>query len=178
MVKKDVMHRFWRVLAPRPVSLVTCTDKEGKPNIITLAWTSPLSIRPPLVAIVIGKGRYSHKLLEETGEFVVNIPSEDLIDQTHFCGTTSGRRVDKFKETGLTALPAKKVGVPIIKECIAHLECRITERIPAGDHTIFIGEVLAAYADEEFFDVRWDLTKPKRPILHIGNKAYAKPEKI
>lgn len=160
-----------RLLHPRNTALLTCVDKGGKANIITLAWLMPVSINPPLIAVSIAPKRYSHKLIEESGEFVINIPTIELIEETFYCGSISGRKADKFKETGLTPIPAKKVKSPAIKECIAHLECIVQQKIPAGDHTIFIGEVVAAYANKEVFDEAFDVKRAKI-IYHIGGNEF------
>ena len=149
MIKKDALAYFSRIMAPHPAALITTISKDGVPNIIAVAWIIPTSFKPPLLAISVGKTRYSHKLLAETGEFVVNIPTKGLLDKVEYCGTNSGRNVNKFEKAGLTAKPAKKVKPPIIEECIGHIECKVVDRFPTGDHTLFISEVLAAYADGE-----------------------------
>lgn len=174
MVKRDAITSFWRITGPHPTVLVTTISKEAKPNIITVAWVVPLSIRPPLLAIGIGKTRYSHALLEETGEFVVNVPPQELMEKVEFCGSVSGRNVDKFEKAGLTPSPAKKVKPPIIEECIGHIECRVVNPISTGDHTLFIGEVLAAYADEELYTNMWEVQKAK-PLLHVGGDTFTVP---
>ena len=119
----------YRLLHPRLVVLVSCVDKAGKANVITLAWSMPVSINPPIVVMSIAPKRHSHRLIEETKEFVINIPTMNIVQETLFCGRRSGRIHDKFRETRLTTLPAKMVKPPIIKECVAHLECRLEEQI-------------------------------------------------
>jgi len=161
----------YRLLHPRLVVLVSCVDKAGKTNIITLAWSMPVSISPPIVAMSIAPKRYSHQLIEETKEFVVNIPTMDIVRETLFCGRRSGRTYDKFKETKLTPLPAKIVKPPIIKECVAHLECRLDQQITAGDHTLFTGRVLTAYANKGVFDEKFDVKKVKL-IYHMGGDDF------
>ncbi len=161
----------YRLLYPRHVVLVSCSDKTGKTNIITLAWAMPASIRPPMLIVGIAPKRYSHELIEETEEFVVNIPTMDIVKETLFCGRRTGRTYNKFEETGLTPLPAKTVKPQIIKECVAHLECELHQQITTGDHTLFIGEVLAAYADEGTFIGKYDLQKVK-PIYHMGGDDF------
>lgn len=162
-----------RLLYPRPLVLVTSASKDGKPNIITLAWSMPTSFEPPLVAISVAKERFSHELIEDSGEFVVNIPSRKLLGPVLFCGSTSGRFVDKFKEAGLTPLPSERVKPPRIKECVAHLECKLVEKFQTGDHTIFIGEVVASSADEGAFDERLILNLDQvEPLLQVGGDYY------
>jgi len=162
----------YRLMHPRLVVLVSCVDEAGKANVITLAWSMPVSINPPIVAISVAPKRYSHQLIEKTKEFVVNVPTMDIVRETLFCGRRSGKTYDKFKETGLTPLPAKVVQPPIIKECVAHLECKLHQQITMGDHTLFIGRVLTAYADDGVFDEKFDLKKVK-PIYHMGGDDFA-----
>ncbi|HVP16133.1 MAG TPA: flavin reductase family protein [candidate division Zixibacteria bacterium] len=162
----------YKLLHPMHTVLVTSVGKTGKPNIITLAWAMPTSINPPLVAISVSPRRYSHTLIEETKEFVVNIPTLDILDKTVLCGTTSGRNHDKFKETGLTPLPGKKVKAPLIDECVGHLECKLYSQFKAGDHTIFVGEIVDAHADKRTFTDTYDL-KRTRMIFHLGGDKYS-----
>lgn len=162
----------YRLLHPRHTVLVTCTDKTGRANIITLAWSMPTSIDPPMVVISVAPRRLSHRMIAETGEFVVNVPTMDIVRETLFCGRISGTECDKFKEAPLTPLPAKKVRSPIIKECVAHLECKLVQTIPAGDHTLFIGEVLAAYVNEGVFTKTFNIKRVK-PVYHMGGDAFA-----
>lgn len=161
----------YRLLHPRHTVLVTCVDESRKANIITLAWSMPTSISPPLVVISVAPKRHSHRMIEESGEFVVNVPTMEIVKHSLYCGRISGTKVDKFKETRLTLLPSKKVKPPIIKECVAHLECRLVQKIPTGDHTLFVGEVLAAYVNEGFFTDIYDVKKVK-PIFHMGGDSF------
>ena len=158
---------FSRVLYPRHVVLVTCISKDGKANIIPLSFSMPVSYKPPIVTISVGVEKYSHKLLHETKEFVINVPTADLSEVTWFCGTVSGRDHDKFKEAKLTPLPAKKVKAPIIRECIAHLECKVVKEITIGDHTLFLGKVVAAYVNKNSFNYKEGFINFKRikPLL-------------
>jgi flavin reductase (DIM6/NTAB) family NADH-FMN oxidoreductase RutF len=168
---------FHRILMPRPVVLVTTIDRDGRPNIMSAAWITPVSSAPPLIAISIAPNRYSHSLIKENGEFVANIPSRVLVKEVEYCGHVSGKSLDKFKAAKLTAEPAKRVKAPIIKECIGHLECRMVNSVAAGDHTVFIGEVLAAYADESLFSERsWNLEKAK-VLQHLTSNFYSTPGK-
>jgi flavin reductase (DIM6/NTAB) family NADH-FMN oxidoreductase RutF len=145
---------MWRTyLDPRPVSIVTSIEPEGRPNAITLGWSMPTSFQPPLLAISVGHTRYSHLLLERCREFVFNVPSHDVRDLAFRVGSCSGREVDKFAELSLTPVPARQVRPPAIAECMAAIECRIVDQMAAGDHTIFVGKVLEAYPLGEGFDV-------------------------
>lgn len=162
---------IYRLMHPRLTVLVTCTDSRGIANIITLAWSMPASIKPPMVAISVALQRHSHKLITETKEFVVNIPTMQLARETLFCGRNSGRDCDKFKETKLTPTPATKVAPPLIRECVAHLECKVINSITTGDHTMFIGYVVAASVNRGIFDGKYDVEKIK-PIYHLGGDEF------
>lgn len=167
----------YKLLHPMHTVLVSCVGKAGKPNIITLAWAMPTSINPPLAAVSIAPRRHSHSLIEETKEFVINIPTMDILKETLLCGRVSGRDHDKFKETHLTPLPSRKVKPPAIKECVAHLECKLHSQFTTGDHTIFVGEIVEAYVDAEAFTEKYNLEKA-RMIFHLGGDEFAtlKPE--
>jgi len=160
-----------RLLHPRNVVLVSCVDQLGKTNIITLAWSMPTSFDPPMLVISVSPRRYSHKLIRQTGEFVVNIPTMDIVKEVLFCGRTRGRTHDKFKEACLTPMPAKMVKPPIIKECVAHLECKLRQKITTGDHKLFVGEVLTAYANEGVFNGAFNLKKVKL-VYHAGGDDF------
>ncbi|MEM3642219.1 MAG: flavin reductase family protein [Candidatus Bathyarchaeia archaeon] len=169
----------YRLLHPMHTVLVSCVGTIEKPNIITLAWAMPTSINPPLVAVSIAPKRYSHTLIEKTMEFVINIPTMNILKETLFCGIVSGRNHDKFAEAKLTPLPARKVKPPIIKECVAHLECKLHSKLITGDHTIFVGEIVEAYTDKDALTEKgeYDLEKT-RMIFHLGGDEFAtlKPE--
>lgn len=134
------------------VVLATCVDERDEPNIITLGMYMPISINPPMVCIGVAPQRYSHDLIENSGEFVINTPPIQIEDEMHFCGVKSGRDVDKFQETGLTPIPSKVLRPPRIKECFGHMECRVIQEHTCGDHTLFVGEVVAATANKEVLD--------------------------
>jgi flavin reductase (DIM6/NTAB) family NADH-FMN oxidoreductase RutF len=162
----------YRLLHPMHTVLVSCVGKNGKPNVLPLAWAMPTSRDPALVAISVGLNRYSHGLIKETGEFVINLPTVDIVKETLACGRTSGRFHDKFSETGLTPLPARKVKAPIVKECVAHLECKVHSQFKTGDHTIFVGKIVEAYADEGVFTDKYDVEKA-RMLFHLGGNIFA-----
>ena len=170
-VKVDLSSAY-RLIHPEHVVLVSCMGKRGKTNIITLAWCMPTSRRPPMLAISVAPKRLSHEMIVKTKEFVVNVPTMDIVKETLFCGRRTGRKLDKFKESGLTPLKAKIVKSPIVKECVAHLECKLSQYVTTGDHTIFVGEILAAYANEGVFDGTYNLKKIK-PIYHMGGDEFA-----
>ncbi|MGD0159318.1 MAG: flavin reductase family protein [Candidatus Bathyarchaeia archaeon] len=171
----DLSHAY-RLLYPMHTVLVSCCGKTGGPNIITLSWVMPTSIKPPLVAISVAPNRHSHALIKESREFVVNIPTFSLLKDTLFCGTVSGKDHDKFKETGLTSLASRMVKAPFIMECIAHLECKLCGEFNTGDHTLFIGEIIAAYANKGAFGTVYD-TRIAPILLELGGNKFAIPDR-
>ena len=172
MSERDVpLDKFSRLLHPLNATLITCQGKDGKANALAIAWIVPVSMNPPMLVFAVSKERHSYKLIEQTREFVVNIAGFDMARQVLYCGRKSGKEVNKFKETGLTAGKAKKVSVPIINECVAHLECRVEDTIPTGDHVLVVGEVLAAYARGEAFKGLYNLHRFK-PLLHLGDDVF------
>ncbi len=160
------------------VILVTSCYKDKK-SIITIAWHSPISIKPPALGIAIGKERFSAELIKNSNEFIVNIPSWNLLEPMLYCGTHSGRDVDKFKETGLTPQKAEKlINTPKIKECIGAIECSVIDYIEVGDHIMFFGEVLYAEAEEDFFkDGVWDTNRAEL-IYHLGGNCFMKSSEV
>jgi flavin reductase (DIM6/NTAB) family NADH-FMN oxidoreductase RutF len=162
----------YRLLHPMHTILVSCVGNAGKPNVTTLAWAMPTSNKPPLVAISLSPQRHSHTLISESQEFVINIPTLELLQSVYACGSFSGRSFDKFKKAGLTPMPARKVKAPAIKECVAHLECAVDSQVTAGDHTIFVGLVVAAYANPGVFTERYSLENA-RMLYHAGGNNFA-----
>ncbi len=166
-----------RLLAPYLAILVTSQGKGGKPNIISIGWSMPTSFNPLLVAISVGTSRYSHKLIEEGGEFVINIPPSSLAGKVKFCGSCSGETTDKFKEARLTPLKSEKVKPPRIAECLAHVECKLVDKFSTGDHTVFIGEVVAGSADEGVFNEKLGVIDLRNSdfLCHVGGDYFTTP---
>jgi flavin reductase (DIM6/NTAB) family NADH-FMN oxidoreductase RutF len=162
----------YRLLHPMHTVLISCVGNTEKPNIITVAWAMPASGNPPLLAISISPQRHSHNLIHESGEFTVNVPTLEQLQAVYACGSFSGRSFDKFKKAGLTPIPAKKVKSPAIRECIAHLECLVDNEITTGDHTVFIGKIVAAYANPGVFSERYIL-EAARLLYHVGGNNFA-----
>lgn len=140
------------MLNPVPAVMVSVTDKEGKSNIITVAWAGTVCTNPPMVSISVRSSRYSYQILEETGEFVINLTNDSLVKACDYCGVVSGRDVDKFQKTGLTPLPMQHVHAMGIKESPVNMECRITEKRELGSHTMFIAEVVGVTVDDDYMD--------------------------
>ena len=140
------------MLYPLPVVMVSCNRKGEKPNIVTVAWTGTICSDPAMVSISVRPERYSHDIIEETGEFVINLVTKDLTYATDYCGVRSGRDVDKFKEMKLTAVPASVVKAPMIGESPVNIECKVRQIMPLGSHDMFLADVVAVHADEKYMD--------------------------
>ncbi len=138
--------RYWK--RPERVVLVVTRKPDGGGNIITLGWKMRTSFQPPIFAISVGKTRYSHELLQREREFVLAFPGAESARDVPYCGTHSGRAVDKFAGTSFTPLESSVIGPPLIRECVANFECRVTGELDTGDHTIFAGEVAACWLAE------------------------------
>ena len=146
--------------------LMVTSNAEGKLNVMTIGWGSVgIMWGLPVFVALVRPSRYTYSRLEEVDEFTVNVPSKEMAKAALHCGTVSGRDSDKFKDMGFTPIPAKKVKVPIIQECIMHYECHVVQKndvipealdkaitnefYPQGDfHRVFYGQILATYADE------------------------------
>ena len=140
------------MLYPLPAVMVSVRDKEGNDNIITVAWTGTVCTNPPMVSISVRPERYSYPILKEAGEFVINLTTKELAFATDYCGVKSGRDVDKFKEMGLTPIPASEVKAPMIKESPVNIECKVRQILPLGSHDMFLADVVAVHADEKYMD--------------------------
>lgn len=160
------------MLNPVPVVMVTCTDNNGKPNIITLAWVGTINSDPPMVSISVRKQRYSFDLLKQRGEFVINLPSRKLTFATDFCGVKSGRDIDKFEAMKLTPENATKVSVPLIKECPVNLECVVKQVIELGSHDLFLAEVVATHVEEGLLDDNGKLNLHKADLICYSHGEY------
>ena len=125
------------MLYPLPAVMVSVCDKEGKANIITVGWVGTICTNPPMVSISVRPERYSYHMLKETGEFVINLTTKDLVFATDFCGVRSGRDVDKFKACNLTPTKAIHVKAPLIEESPVNIECKLREIKELGSHDRF-----------------------------------------
>lgn len=159
------------MLNPVPVVMVSCGTME-KPNIITVAWTGTVNSEPPMVYISVRRSRHSHKIIRKSGEFVINLTTEDLAKATDFCGVRSGRDLDKFKETGLTPVPAKHVSCPAIAESPVNLECKVREVHEYPSHDMFVAEVVGVTVDDSLMDEKDKLRLDLAGLLVYNHGSY------
>lgn len=161
------------MLYPVPAVMVSVADKEGNANIITVAWAGTVCTNPPMLTISIRPERYSYHMIRETGEFVVNLTTEELARATDYCGVRSGRDTDKWADMGLTKEKASKVSVPLIRECPVNLECRVVRMDELGSHHMFLAQVVAVDVDEKYMDEKDTFhLSAARPMAYSHGRYY------
>ena len=160
------------MLYPLPAVLVTTGDRAGHANVFTVAWAGTVCTNPPMVSISVRPERYSHHMIQETGEFVLNLTTEKMAYAVDYCGVRSGRDVDKLSALGLTTEPAEEVKVPMIKDAPVCIECRVAEIRHLGSHDLFLAKVLAVHAEEEYLDNRGRLRLGDAKLLAYSHGEY------
>ena len=158
---------------PLPAVMVSCADKAGNSNIITIAWTGTVCTNPPMTYISVRPERHSYEMIRETGEFVINLTTEALAFATDFCGVRSGRDVDKFSEMKLTKEKASVVAAPMIGESPVNIECKVTEVKELGSHHMFLADVVAVHVDDAYMNEtqKFELGKAE-PIIYSHGEYY------
>ncbi len=160
------------MIYPLPAVLVTCRDKAGNDNVFTVAWTGTVCTNPPMAYISVRPSRHSYPMIMETGEFVINLTTEEISFATDYCGVTSGRDVDKFAKCKLHKVEADEVNVPMIEEAPVNIECRVRETHEYGSHTMFVADVLCVHADERFMDEKGKFELEKSGLLAYSHGTY------
>lgn len=187
----------WRpgtMIYPVPAVLVSCGAKPEEYNVLTVAWTGTICSDPAMCYISVRPERHSYEIIKRTGEFVINLTTEQLAKATDWCGVRSGRDYDKFSEMGLTPIPSVVVSAPALAESPVAIECRVKEIIPLGTHDMFLAEVVNVLVDKEFIDAesgKLDLERARplaychgeyfglgRLIGHFGWSVRKKPRKV
>ena len=157
------------LLSPAPIVLLTSGTKE-KGNVATVAWSGVLTGSEVFVAL--RPSRYSYELIEQSGEFALNIPTADMIEAVDKCGVTSGRDMDKFKENGFTKFYCDEIKAPLIEECYLNVACKVEESIRLGVHTMFVGKVVKKFMTDP-------APKESEVIAYVGPHYYKiKPEEL
>lgn len=166
--------QIWKgsaLLAPVPPVLVSCgTEKNA--NIITVGWTGIVSTHPPRLSISVRPCRHSYPFIAEQKEFVINLPTRQLVYATDWCGVKSGKDVDKFQQMHLTASPAHTVACPIIQESPVNLECKVFQQIPLGSHDLFLADITAVQVDESLLDSNGKLCLENAELIAYAHGEY------
>lgn len=160
------------LLYPVPSVMVTCRNKDGKDNIITVAWVGTVCSNPPMLYISVRPERYSYNIIKETGEFCVNLTTKRTARATDFCGVKSGRDVDKFKEMKLTKGEAKNINAAIIEECPVNIECKVNNVIELGSHHMFIADVVGINVEEKLIDEKGKLRLEDADMITYSHGKY------
>ena len=163
------------MLYPLPVPLITCGDMDNEYNIITIAWTGIISTDPPRCYISVRPQRYSHRLLIQNREFVINLSTKKLAFAADWCGVKSGKDVDKFREMGLTPVRASEVSPPMIAESPLNLECRVYEILKSGSHDMFLADIVKIHASKSYINEKNGAFNFSRadPICYSHGKYYS-----
>lgn len=159
------------LLAPVPPALISSGTVDD-PHVMTAAWTGIVCTNPPLTYVSIRPERYSHEIISQTKEFVINIPNLPLADATDFCGVKSGRTVDKFKECHFTPVPCRDIAAPQIEEAPISLECQVLSITPYGTHDMFLAQIKAVHIDDRYIDERGALHLEKAGLLAYAHGFY------
>lgn len=162
-----------RLLGGGPVVLVTSRWRD-QTNVMPAIWSTPLSRTPPLVGVAVNPSRHTHDMIRFAEEFALNFPGPELMNHSHYFGLVSGREVEKLDLAKLPTFKASKVDAPLIEGCLAYIECGLEDALRLGDHTLFVGRVLAVQAEPEAFDETWLLgERDWRPLHYLGLDRYA-----
>ena len=140
------------MLYPLPAVMVSCGADADEYNIITISWTGTINTNPPMCYISVRPERHSYNIIKKNKEFVINLTNEKLTRVTDFNGVRSGKNIDKFKESNLTPVPARKTNTVLIGESPVNIECKVKDIIPLGSHDMFIAEVVSVNIDENLLD--------------------------
>jgi len=159
------------LLGPLPAVLVSCGTEE-KPNVLTVAWTGIINTKPPKTYVSIRPERHSYNIIKESGEFVINLTTENLTFATDFCGVRSGKAYDKFKLCGLTPEKSFSVSAPSIKESPFSIECKVTQIIPLGTHDMFLADIVSVSVNEELIDKNGKLHLNKANLISYLHGEY------
>ncbi len=159
------------ITSPLPPTLVTCSDGECS-NVFTVAWTGILNTQPPITYISVRPERYSYELIKSSGEFVINLTTEELVRAADYCGVKSGRDTDKFKAMDIHTESAEKVNAPIICECPVNIECRVREIVPLGTHDMFIADIVGLDVARELIDEKGRLCLDKAHLAAYAHGEY------
>lgn len=174
MIGKKQTWRAGNMLYPVPAVMVSMAREGEKPNIITVAWAGTVNSDPVMLSISVRKERYSHAILSETGEFVVNLVNEPLVKACDYCGVRSGRDVDKFSQMKLTPAAVEGVAAPAVAESPVNLACRVKQVIPLGSHDMFLAEVVSVTVDERYMDEKGTFHLNDAGLVAYSHGAYFK----
>ena len=162
------------LIYPLPAVLVSCGENPEEYNLLTIAWTGTVCTNPPMCYISVRKERHSYDIIRRTGEFVINLTTEELAKATDWCGVRSGRDENKWEAMGLTPMVTEHVKAPIVAESPLSICCRVRQVVELGSHDMFIADVVGIEADERYIDPetgKFSLDKAK-PIVYSHGEYF------
>lgn len=159
------------ITSPLPPTLVTCGTLDW-PNIFTVAWTGILNTHPPVTYISIRPERYSYEFIKQTGEFVINLTTEELVKAVDYCGVRSGRNTDKLNDMNLSVISGTTVSAPILEQSPINIECKVREIVKLGTHDMFIADITAVDVATELLDSNGRLALEKANLLAYSHGEY------
>ncbi len=160
------------MLYPVPAVMVSCQKPGEKSNIITVAWAGTICSDPVMLSISVRPNRFSHDIIEETGEFVVNLVNVDLTKACDWCGVRSGKDYDKFKEMNLTEYKSEYMETPAIEESPVNIYCKVKKIERLGSHDMFIAEVVGVTVDEKYMDENGKFDLSKADLMAYSHGEY------
>lgn len=160
------------MLYPLPAVLVSCGNINAQSNLFTVAWAGTICTNPPMVSISVRPERYSYQFIKDSGEFVINLTTSELVHATDYCGVRSGRDVDKWKECHLTPIEADTVSCPMVSEAPINIECQVTEVKELGSHHMFIAKVTAVHVNEKYMDEKNTFHLNESNLLAYSHGTY------
>ena len=162
-----------RLLGGGPVVLVS-TSFRGNTNVMPAVFVTPLSFDPPLIGLAVHPSRHTHDMIKYSEQFALNIPGRELLQHCQYLGSVTGREIDKLELTKLPTFRARRVEAPLLEGCVGYIECGVEDAFTTGDHTFFVGKVVAAQVEQEAFEETWLLTDSElKPLHYVGLNYYA-----
>ena len=183
MTDQEFKKQSWKpgtLIYPLPAVLVSCGSTPEEYNLLTIAWTGTVCTNPPMCYISVRKERHSYDIIRRTGEFVINLTTEEIARATDWCGVKSGREVNKWEAMGLTPMTNDHVAAPLVGESPLSICCKVRQVVELGSHDMFIADVVGIEADERFIDPesgKFSLDKA-RPIVYSHGEYFRLGEMI
>ena len=167
------------MLYPLPVVMVSVADGKGNDNILTIAWAGTICSDPAMVSISVRKSRHSYEMIKQTGEFIINLTTEELAFATDYCGVTSGRDIDKWEKCGLHKVMGSEVKVPYIEESPVAIECKVESVTELGTHDMFTARVVAVHVDDKYMDEAGGFhLEDAKPLVYSHGRYYSMGEEL
>ena len=164
-----------RLIGGSPVVLVS-TSWRGNQNVMPAVFVTPLSMDPPLIGVAVHPARHTHDMIKYSEEFALSIPTRDLLHHVQYLGSVSGVQLNKFELARLPTFRARRIEAPLLEGCIGWIECGVHDALTIGDHTLFVGKVVAAQVEGDAFDDTWLLAnEDEKPLQYLGVNYYALP---